>query len=334
VGWEAAVTTPDYNLDVATALAGAGFWVFPCDPSPEKPRGKKPLVASWPESSTSDLAIVRRLWATRPGAMVGLDLSKVGLLVLDFDRNHQDGVDGCENFNALQDETGESFPFEQAPTTLTPSGGYHVYTKQPVGRAPLGNSNRNLPPGIDVRGSGGYVIAPGSVRSDGTFYEPAPGFPDLIDSFIAGAIPEVPVWLVAGIEWRAPVDDRCPSTQVWDAASPGEGERAERHKRVMGVVRCICRDLRTMPPNSGRNDALNRHAYRIAGYAAWSGVTEHEIWRELRAACVWNGLLAEDGDRQCRATFESGWGDGLLKPLRPLPDRNAADTGGVIIDLQ
>jgi Bifunctional DNA primase/polymerase, N-terminal len=143
--------------------------------------------------------------------MVGLNLAPAGLLVFDFDRNHQEGVDGCANFDALLDETGEEFPFDRTPTVWTPSTGAHVYTKQPIGRDPLGNSNRNLPPGIDVRGNGGYVIAPGSVRSDGIYYEAAPGSPDLIESYVNGTIPEVPAWLVAGIEWR---DDRAPSSHT------------------------------------------------------------------------------------------------------------------------
>jgi Bifunctional DNA primase/polymerase, N-terminal len=312
------VTTPDYNLEVATALAGAGYWVFPCDPSPEKPRGKKPLVASWPESSSSDLAIIRRLWATRPGAMVGLDLSKVGLLVLDFDRNHQDGVDGCANFDALLEETGKSFPFDQAPATLTPSGGYHVYTKQPVGRAPLGNSNRNLPPGIDVRGHGGYVIAPGSVRSDGTYYEMAPGFPDLIGSFVNGTIPEVPAWIVYGIEWREPAPERCPSSR---AAPTDDNERDERLRRIRKILELATNDLVSMPRESGRNQALNNQAMRFAGWQSWCGITEGEVKESLLWACRYNGLIKEDGLPQCEATFRSGWNAGLLRPLRPPIER-------------
>ena len=43
------------------------------------------------------------------------------------------------------------------PVVKTPNGGLHVYFKQPNGEA-LGNGRGSLPPGIDVRGAGGFVV--------------------------------------------------------------------------------------------------------------------------------------------------------------------------------
>jgi Bifunctional DNA primase/polymerase, N-terminal len=125
----------------------------------------------------------------------------------------------------LLHETGQEYPFGDAPSVITMNGGYHVYAKQPVGRAPLGNSNRNLPPGIDVRGAGGYVVAPSSVMSTGQFYEPVPAFPDLAEAYAAGTIPTVPDWIVDGIEWRPPVEERGP---IGSSDNP-----AENHKRAL-----------------------------------------------------------------------------------------------------
>jgi putative DNA primase/helicase len=315
------MSTPGYNLDVALAFGGAGFRVFPCDATT-----KQPLVR-WLACSSSHEHTIRHYFTRYPGAMVGLDLSKVGLVVFDFDRGHADGVDGCANFGALLDEYGLEFPFDRAPAVATPSGGYHVYLRQPMGREPLGNSNRNLPPGCDVRGHGGYTIAPGSVRSDGIFYDPAPDSPDLIASYVNGTIAEVPAWCIECIEWREPSELRCPSSPV------AESDASERLKRVRKILELATNDLACMPPNSGRNAALNNQAMRFAGWADWCGISEREVTDSLMWACHRNGLVTEDGERACHATFKSGWTAGISRPLRPPRDRNA-DTSGIEIKLK
>lgn len=40
----------------------------------------------------------------------------------------------------------------------------------------LGNGEGRLPKGINVRGRGGFVVAPGAVRPDGVTWKPTPGF--------------------------------------------------------------------------------------------------------------------------------------------------------------
>ena len=95
------------------------------------------------------------------------------------------------------------------PQTLTAGGGEHHFYRQPAGRA-FGNREGNLPEGINVRGQGGFVVAPGAVRPDGAICEPAPGTPELTVAFRADAIPELPDWLAeclnrAGMKSTAPV---------------------------------------------------------------------------------------------------------------------------------
>jgi hypothetical protein len=248
------------------------------------------------------------------------------LFVIDLDRGHADGIDGCASFSAPIEDAGEEFPTE-GPATRTPRGGFHIYLRQPVGRAPLGNSNRNLPPGIDIRGNGGFVIAPGSVMADGTYYEAEAGWPDLAEAYAAGTIPVVPDWFAYGLEWREPVDERCPSV-----LPVVEGDAAERQRRMRRIMDFIIGDLASLPPHSGRNSALNNAAARIVGNAVWGSISEHEAWGALRAACHRNGLLTEDGERACHATFKSGWTFGLANPLNPPRDRLA--DGGVKIQLE
>src|SRR5690606_28687485 len=110
------------------------------------------------------------------------------LLVIDCDRHGEH--DGVEAFGHLMNEHG--FHPDGAPLVATPNEGNHHYFRQPSGRT-LGNGRGTLPAGIDVRGSGGYVIAPGSIMQDGRFYEL---WGDLSSS------PEIPQWLFEIIETR------------------------------------------------------------------------------------------------------------------------------------
>ncbi len=74
---------------------------------------------------------------------------------------------------------------DAAPLAATPNEGNHHFFRQRPGEK-LGNGRGALPAGIDVRGHGGYVIAPGAVMADGRTYEL---FGNLVDA------PVIPDWL-------------------------------------------------------------------------------------------------------------------------------------------
>lgn len=161
-------------LSAALRYAARGYRVFPvhtvagagacscadpaCDssgkhPAPHAPHGLKD-ASSKPEE-------VRRMWpaegplntpwnvAIRTGAISGV-------VVLDVD-----GAEGQATLAALP----------TLPATLTArtgSGGTHYYFKHLGGK--LGNRTR-FAPGLDVRGDGGYVVAPPSAHASGGRYE-------------------------------------------------------------------------------------------------------------------------------------------------------------------
>jgi hypothetical protein len=61
------------NLDVVLRYAAAAFSVFPCNAE------KRPLV-KWRDESTMDDSVIREWWRRWPDAIVGIDLSKSGLV--------------------------------------------------------------------------------------------------------------------------------------------------------------------------------------------------------------------------------------------------------------
>lgn len=173
--WSFNTEQPSSNLGVALQLAEAGLAVFPCG------QDKRPLC-KWTSDSTTDAAAITRSWERHPQALVGLDLAKSRLIAIDPDRRPEtpDGVAalrGIMNIEVLG-----------CPITQTPGGGLHLIFRQRDGEA-LGNTCGALPKGIDVRGAGGYIIAPGSTRPDGTCWQPMPGAPNICDQ---AAIPIIP----------------------------------------------------------------------------------------------------------------------------------------------
>lgn len=138
------------NLDTALNLAARGFSIFPADAL------KKPLV-KWRTAATTDPEQIRRWWDEHPGAIPALPCGEMnGVAVLDLDR-HEVDKDGVA---AMAD-------VEATFTVETPSGGRHLYYQHVSG---LSNAASHLPPGVDVRGEGGYVIAPGAILPGGRRY--------------------------------------------------------------------------------------------------------------------------------------------------------------------
>lgn len=152
-------------LDEALALAGRGWPVFPVQPAiqGDDKSGKKPYAGTHGfQEATTNPVHVERFWDRWPEANLGVATGKLAKVwVLDVDP----AKGGNESLSQLEEELGE------LPVTLevtTGSGGRHLYFAWPEGREI--RNKQNLRPGIDVRGEGGYVIAPPSGHWTGGIY--------------------------------------------------------------------------------------------------------------------------------------------------------------------
>ena len=126
-------------------------------PSP----GKHPRTMHGVNEATIDEATIREWWSRWPGSNIGIATGAVsGIVVLDIDPRHG----GEDSLARLHD--GE--PPGQTLQTRTGGGGLHFYFLHP------GDTVRNragLMPGIDLRGDGGFVVAPPSVHVSGGQYQ-------------------------------------------------------------------------------------------------------------------------------------------------------------------
>ncbi len=133
-------------LRAARAYARRGIPVFPC-----KPGGKEPLTPRGFHDATTDESRVHLWWNRWPLANIGVPTGeRSGILALDVD--HPAGLD------ALESERGA---LPATATTATGSGGMHYLYRYPAG-VEIRNSAGKLGTGLDIRGEGGYIIAPPS----------------------------------------------------------------------------------------------------------------------------------------------------------------------------
>lgn len=303
---------PASNSELALRYAKRGLAVFPCG-ADKKPRVK------WKDESTRDQAKIGRWWSQYPNALVALDCGKAGIVVIDCDR-HDNAPDGVA---AIEDILGVDPVMLGCPMSQTAGDGVHLFFAQPDGE-PFGNAEGALKGrGINVRGAGGYIIAPGSTRPDGSRWATMPGTPDLDEAYLTRAIPELPEKLAdlirskpereAAPEWRAEDEASDPPPK---SASAGDRERAYAAKALESCAAGLA-----AAGKGGRNNLLNTAAFSMGRMVARNWIERSRVVAELEAACRANGLLREDGPHAVRATILSGLRGGLTKPHEDLVDR-------------
>jgi hypothetical protein len=120
--------------------------------------GKHPRTAHGLKDASADPATIRQWWTRWPAANVGLLTGACGIVV-DVDARHG----GDKSLVELEAEYG---PLPNTAKSQT-GNGWHLLFAHPGGR--IGNRS-NVRPGIDVRGNGGYVVAPPSLHASGNRY--------------------------------------------------------------------------------------------------------------------------------------------------------------------
>ena len=143
-------------LTEALDYASRGWPVFPC-----KPRAKTPITPHGLKDATVSPEIIKAWWLQNPAANIGIATgSASGFVVLDVDVKN--GQPGEKTLAELQREYGAFM----TRCAKSPSGGWHFYFKHNGGKVA---SRAGIMPGLDIRGDGGYIIAPPSVTDVGTY---------------------------------------------------------------------------------------------------------------------------------------------------------------------
>lgn len=129
-----------------------------------KSAGKHPVLKAWQAAPIATEMGVREAWSARPAANVGVATGPIsGVWVLDVDPLH----DGYALLAGLEREHGALPPTYEV---LTGSGGKHYYFSYAGISWDLTNSRGSLPIGLDIRGRGGFVVAPPSLSGVGPYF--------------------------------------------------------------------------------------------------------------------------------------------------------------------
>lgn len=290
------VSTP---LQSALAYARQGWQVFPlhspvtdigglvcsCGEDCASP-AKHPRTFRGLHDASGDEAQIKAWWSRWGDANVGLRTGEAsGIVVVDVDSYH-DGDDGLAELEAT---------YGALPPTLTADtggGGRHLVYAHP---ADLRVRNRaGLAAGVDLRGDGGYIVAPPSMHISGRCYAwRRPLAP----------VAALPLWLAEAK--REPKAATGPLPAV---------PNASEHPWVQAALRGEVDELgRAMHGN--RNHALNRAAFNL-GQLVPHALSQGEVEGALEATARAIGLE----ESEIPGTLRSGLVDGMAEP-RAIPER-------------
>lgn len=291
-------------IQAALSYAARGWPVFPCHgisgaacacrsvdcSSP----GKHPRVARGLHTASTDPKQIQRWWERSPTANIGLRTgTDSGLVVLDVDPIHG----GSRTIKTLIDRHGD---LPHAPRVRTGSGGWHLFFAHPG--EPIRNSASQLGPGLDIRGDGGYVIAPPSLHASGQRYRWE------IDT---EAIPPMPDWLFTSITRPA----REVASRSFDPTNSGRGISAWARAALEAEIRTVQR-----ASQGSRNTTLNRSAFHLGQIIGAGLLDKHDVEPLLIQSGVDVGL----GEREVIMTVRSGLSAGLAHPRDPSSTRSAS----------
>jgi hypothetical protein len=249
--------------------------------------GKHPRCRHGIREATSSAPTISAWWSTWPEANVGVATG--ALLVLDVD-----GDQGTASLQQLQHN------HEPLPSTLeaTTPRGRHLYFTSPS--QTIGNSAGRLGEGLDVRGNGGYIVAPPSLHADGHIYQwrtrrPPAALPAWITNLLTQA-PATTPRMAAPHPLRS-IDRR---QRYFTAALQDE----------LAEIAAARTPTATTPGT--RNETLNRAAFRLAQLAAAGYGTLAELEHHLLRAALAAGL----SEPEARATLTSALAAGQQNPRR------------------
>lgn len=265
-------------LDLALDIAAHGFPVFPCGANKRPAIAKKDGGNGFHDAVT-DPDAVRALFGRAPHAkMVGVPTGEAtGFDVLDVDYRNDGGAWEAENLHRLS----------ETRVHRTLHGGRHYVFRHAAG---VFNTAGKLAPGIDVRGTGGYIIMP-----------PSGGYAVDSDAEV-GPWPDWLLDLVLKAKVATPPKATTPATKLTDTRL--EGLRRHLLDRVASA------------PDGRKHEVLRNAALSMGGIMAQAGISE-AAGIDMLVGALPASVQDWDGARKTAA-----WGlaHGRDRPL-DLPDR-------------
>ena len=262
--------------------------------------GKRPIEKRWTEREreTRDEAVS---WANQTNVGIRTGKQSGGLIVIDIDR----GADLS------------SLDLPDTVTVITGNGGLHLYYRSDQ---ELGNSVGKLADKVDVRGSGGQVVAVGSVHPETKkVYRYAH---DL--SPAETNVQPLPAWVSDSLGKTAPSAANRPRESASNGRSvPRQGLDTPRSNGYASAALSYEAELVANAGEGERNDKLNRASFSMGTLIASGQLTQAEVESVLEDAAAQSGLSLVE----IRQTIKSGIEAGMENP-REVQENQGTASGG------
>jgi len=277
--------------------ADRGMAVFPLAPGRKVPAVEK----DWEHAATTNHLAIARIWREAP-YNIGVAAGPSGLLVIDLDQPknpddpapqpwHKRGAaNGADVLALIAADHAEHLLATY--TVTTPSGGEHLYYRQPTGRH-LGNSAGRLGWKIDTRGRGGYIVGAGSITHRGRYQATNITPPQML-----------PDWITYALD-----------TTTLQVPTPSGPPLRDTSSYALAALTNELDNVLAAGPGR-RNDTLNRAAFAL-GQLVGAQLLDEGITRdELVSAAGRIGLPRAEADK----TITSGLSAGARQPRQRCAD--------------
>jgi hypothetical protein len=272
-------------LQAALRYAAIGWRVLPLWPRQKTPHGLQAPRGC--HDATTDERCIRAWWRVCSDLNVGIATGG-GLVVIDLDVSDDGEPVGELELERLEAEYGA---LPETRTVQTASGGVHLYYGLPEGIV-VKNSASKVAPKIDIRGDGGYVVAPPSVVEDGRWRWVRGGELAMLPS----------LWITPMV---APKRD---DAEI--ASHACRGPRKNLSAYLQAALAYEAQRVRDAPEGAG-NMTLNSAAFSLGTLEA------HGLSRTDAECALWSALATWERPMRASAaekTIRSGWRAGVLRP--------------------
>jgi hypothetical protein len=256
---------------------------------------KVPRFVGWREHAAPAPNQISEWWRAQ-GGNFGIELGGAGFVVIDADRHGVDGVAALDHLIRGQD-------WPAHPIVATAGNGFHHIFRQSAD--PLGQRHGKLPAGIDVRGVGGWIVAPGSRRPDGAEWRLVEDCePPVLPRWIEETIKAAPQIRLVGDPHHGPLvasSHELPRDLYFKLLRLVP--RSPHHqRRVRGILNIA------LQRRDHRNDGLNIAAFCLRELVHDQIVSRTAAEELLLNVARLNGYIAKDGFEAAWLTIQSGLG--------------------------
>lgn len=258
--------------------------------------GKHPLTANGLHDASNDESVIREWWTRWPHANIAVPTG-THFDVVDIDGAHQAWGEFTKQHGTPQ-HVGIAI-------SGRPSGGLHLFCT-PGGQKTVPSGKRNLPTGVEIKGAGGYVIAPPSLHVSGRTYT-------WVRSIDVGEITGDIPW----DQWYDTVTNEPNPTPPKTPLPLPATTSADRFNRYGKAVLQRAIDTITQAGEGGRWNALALEAAPLVARAIAGGcLTRTEGQRALEDACRTAGL-ARSEEARVPELLDRLEQQGITNPIAP-----------------